>query len=458
MKEETSIRKEVVVIGAGLTGLTTAYYLQERGKDILVLEKENRAGGQIHTFTEEGFVFESGPNTGAVSNPEVAELFQALTPDTRLLEARKEAEIRYIWKGNKFHRLPSGLIGGITTPLFSFPDKFRILGEPFRKKGTDPDESVGSLAARRLGKSFLDYAVDPFVSGVYAGDPMRLTTRYALPKLYALEEQYGGFIRGAIAKAKEPKTERDKLATKKVFSALGGLSTLTDALVKHIGAERIVLSAQNIQVNPDENGWKISYTGPQGEQTIWAKKVVSTIGAYNLPSVFPFIEKKEMDQLSNLVYAPVVQVSVGIKDTGKTRINGFGALVPSREKKDILGILFPSACFEGRAPEKGTLLSFFLGGVKRRELITYSDSQLENLVERDLHQMLKVPADIHPDIIHIFRHEHAIPQYEQSSGARFDTINRLEEQYEGLHLAGNIRDGIGMAHRIWQGTELGKKL
>lgn len=458
MNENATRRKEVVVIGAGLTGLTAAFYLRERGKDVLILEKNDRAGGQIQTFREDGFVFESGPNTGAVSNPEVAELFAALSPDCQLLEARKEAEIRYIWKGNRFHRLPSGLFGGITTPLFSFTDKFRILGEPFRKRGANPDESVGELARRRLGKSFLDYAVDPFVSGVYAGDPMRLTTRYALPKLYDLEQQYGGFIRGAIAKAKEPKTDRDRLATKKVFSAVGGLSNLTEALTRKIGKDNICLSAGDIRITPDENSWKINYSTPEGRQTLWTEKVLSTAGSYNLPGLFPFIDEKEISPITRLDYAPIVQVSVGIKDTGKHKINGFGALVPSREKKDVLGILFPAACFEGRAPEQGTLLSFFLGGVKRRELIALSDRELENLVERNLHEMLRLPKTIHPDLLRIFRHPLAIPQYEQSSGARFEAIRHIEKQYKGLHLAGNIRDGIGMAHRILQGTLLGKEI
>lgn len=206
---------DILIIGAGLTGLTTAFHLTRAGKQVHILERADRVGGQIHTFHENGFVFESGPNTGVVSYPEVAELFAALSPACQLETAHDEAKRRLIWKGDSFRELPSGLLSAVTTPLFSFSDKFRILGEPFRAKGTNPDESVGELAARRLGKSFLDYAVDPFLSGVYAGDPLTLVTRYALPKLYNLEQQYGGFIRGTIAKARLPKTDRDRLATKK---------------------------------------------------------------------------------------------------------------------------------------------------------------------------------------------------------------------------------------------------
>ncbi|MBQ4161840.1 MAG: protoporphyrinogen oxidase, partial [Parabacteroides sp.] len=272
------MEKEVIIIGAGLTGLTTGFWLNRAGIDIQIIEQQNRIGGQIQTFQENGFIYESGPNTGVVSYPEVAELFEALTPTCLLETAREESKRRLIWKGNRFHALPSGLLSAVTTPLFSFYDKFRILGEPFRPKGTNPNESVGELTVRRLGKSFLNYAVDPFLSGVYAGDPMRLVTRYALPKLYNLEQEYGSFIRGSIAKAKLPKTDRDRLATKKVFSATGGLSQLTHAMSKEIGDDRITLSASQVTIQPDNGKWSVIFTTPSGEQKIYAQKVITTTG------------------------------------------------------------------------------------------------------------------------------------------------------------------------------------
>ena len=449
--------EDIVVIGAGLTGLTTAFHLVRRGKKVRVLERSDRVGGQIRTFHEEGFTFESGPNTGVVSYPEVAELFSALAPGCRLETAREESKCRLIWKGDKFRALPSGLLSAVTTPLFSWGDKFRILGEPFRAKGTDPNESVGQLAARRLGKSFLNYAVDPFLSGVYAGDPLKLVTRYALPKLYNLEQQYGSFIRGTIAKARQPKTERDRLATKQVFSASGGLEHLTDAMAAAIGSGNITLQAENIQIRPEGPAWRITFATPEGEQTLSANQVITTVGAYSLPGLLPFIPEDEMDKISNLHYAPVVQASVGFRDTGDLRFAAFGGLVPSCEKKDVLGILFPSACFENRAPGKGALFSFFIGGVKHASLTTWPEEELKELVRHELHAMLKFPVHATPDLIRIFRHPLAIPQYEQSSGERFDTIEKIEKRYPGLTLAGNIKGGIGMADRIRQATEIANK-
>ena len=337
-------------------------------------------------------------------------------------------------------------------------DKFRILGEPFRAKGTNPDESVAELAARRLGKSFVDYAVDPFLSGVYAGNPHTLVTRHALPKLYNLEQDYGSFIKGSIAKAKLPKTERDKLVTKKVFSAVGGLERLAEAMVKAIGKEQITLSANDVKIQPQGNQWLITYRTPEGEQSLIANKVVTTCGAYVLPDLLPFIPKEDIGQISNLHYAPIIQASVGFHNTRGLKFGAFGGLVPSKEKKDVLGILFPSACFVGRSPEEGALFSFFIGGVRHADMLDWSDEKLKDMILKNIHSMLKFPEDAQPDLIKIHRHQKAIPQYEKSSEARFKMIDALQARYPGLILAGNIKGGIGMADRIRQATGIANEL
>ena len=456
------MKTDILIIGAGLTGLTTAYTLASKGKNVQILERMERPGGQILTYHEDGFTFESGPNTGSISTPEVAELFAELEKISdgkcKLETAPDAAKKRLIWKGDKFHALPSGLGSAISTPLFTLGDKFRILGEPWRKKGENPDESVGELTRRRLGKSFVDYAVDPFLSGVYAGDPNTLVTRYALPKLYNLEQNYGSFVRGAMKKAKEPKTDRDRLATKKVFSAVGGLSNITKAMSDYLG-DRITLGINNLKITPSGSTWIATFTDRDGNhQSINALKVVTTCGSYVLPEILPFIEPSTMQKINNLKYAPMVEVSVGIKNTNGLDYKAFGGLVPTCEHKQILGILFPSACFTGRAPEEGALFSYFIGGVKHAAMLEKSDSELTTIVEDVFHEMLKFPKNVNPDLIRIFRHKNAIPQYEITTGERLDTVEQTEHKYEGLYIAGNLRDGIGMAHRIKQARDIALKL
>lgn len=450
------IHHDTVVIGAGLTGLSTAFHLKQHGIDAVVLEKENRIGGQIRTYTENGFTFESGPNTGVVSFPEVTELFQQLEGRCQLEIARESSKRRLIWKGSCFHALPSGLVSAVSTPLFTLSDKFRILGEPWRKKGTDPDEPVGALACRRLGKSFYEYAVDPFVSGVYAGDPMKLTTRYALPKLYRLEAEHGSFIRGSIAKAREPKTDRDRLVTKKVFSAVGGLQCMVEAMAQDL---QIITDAQNIKIIPTDDGqWRVTYEERKETREMTCRHVVTTVGAYALPELLPFIDAERMQKMSRLFYAPIIQVCLGVKDARGLAVPAFGGLVPAKEQKRVLGILFPSECFVKRAPEGGALYSYFIGGARHTDYLQKTDDEIREIAVEAFHSMLKYPVDVKPDMIRIFRHERAIPQYWSDSGERFQTIDELQAQYPGLILAGNMRDGIGMGNRIHQGTEVARQI
>ncbi len=446
-----------VIIGAGLTGLSTAVHLTRAGRRIAVLEHTNRVGGQIQTHTQGDFTFESGPNTGSGAADEVIELFD-ITGVT-IEYARKEAESRLIWKGNRFHPLPSSLMGGIRTPLFTWYDKFRILGEPWRPKGVDPDENIADMVVRRLGRSYLDYAVDPFLSGIYAGDAHTLVTRHALPKLYNLEQNYGSFIRGSISKAKDKK--RSPLATPKpkgqtnIFSARGGLERLSEGMARYIGHNYIHTGITGLNIKPEGSSWIVTFCLPSGESiTLRTPRVITTVGAYALPSMCPFLTALELAPISTLTYAPIIQVAVGVKDTKGHHFPAFGGLIGSREKKDILGILFPSSCFSGRAPEEGLLMSFFMGGVRHRDLLDRSDGDIEDIVIRAMHHMLGLPESITPDMLRIFRHTHAIPQYEVTSEERFHRIDRLQRQYPGLIIAGNLRDGIGMAHRIIQGKNL----
>lgn len=457
---------DVLVIGAGITGLTTALYLQRAGLHVAIIEKASRVGGQIETKHTDGFVCECGPNTGVLSYPEIQELLQDIELEPQI--ASEANKVRQVWKKNRFYPLPSSLYQAVTTPLFTWGDKLRILAEPWRTPGTNPDESVADLVCRRMGRSFLDYAVDPFISGIYAGDVHKLITRYALPKLYALEANYGSFVRGAIAKKKEVKTERDKLATKEVFSVRGGLQSLTDRLSECIGQEHIYLGVDETIVKPIAHGqggvdWEI--TGTQaGEQQVWhAKQVVSTVGAYALPALLPFVSQAKMNLVNNVRYAPVTLVSVALSRLDKTKhssfikaLKAFGSLVPSHAQRPILGILYPSSCFDDRCPNQNdtALLSFFIGGIRYPNVADWSKDKVEEVVREGLYNMLHMPCEVKYSIKNIAPHKHAIPQYEITSVERFQAIQEVEQAYTGLTIAGNLRDGIGLGDRIRQGRQI----
>jgi protoporphyrinogen/coproporphyrinogen III oxidase len=451
---------QTVIIGAGLTGLSTAHFLKKAGKQFLVLEKNDGPGGVINTLQEKGFVYETGPNTGVLGSAEIVEIFDDLKSECEVETADANAQKRYILKNAKWEALPSGLMGGIKTPLFTLKDKFRLLAEPFRSKGTNPNETLSELVRRRMGQSFLDYAIDPFIIGVYAGDPDILVPRYALPKLYNLEQDFGSFIGGAVKKQFKKKSEAEKKVTRKVFSAQGGLSNLVNAMYNRAGKENFVFGASNVQVSlpgdasqKAEGLYKVIYQQDGRLISIQAKHVVFTGGAFELPQVFPFIDHTDMEKFNNLRYAQVIEATLGFDKWEGMPLDGFGGLIPSKEKRQILGVLFMSTLFQNRAPKEGALLTIFLGGIRNKALTELPDEKIKEIVKKEAMDLMSLPS-FNPSLFKLTRYKHAIPQYEASSGERFDTINKLEKQYFGLIFGGNMRDGIGMADRAKQGRML----
>ncbi|HON53510.1 MAG TPA: protoporphyrinogen oxidase, partial [Bacteroidales bacterium] len=391
------------------TGLSIAYFLSQRGISCTIFEQHDRCGGVICTIHHEGFTFECGPNTGVLGNVEIEKLFDELQTSCTLETAQKSAKVRLIWKQGAWRALPSGLWSAITTPLFTFFDKLRILGEPFRKAGTNPNETVYELVLRRMGKSFHDYAVAPFINGVYAGNTKTLVTRFALAKLYALEQTYGSFIRGAIAKAKYNKKHGIPTPSKQVFTCKGGLQNLITALEKNSKAT-IFTQCQNVLVEPFQNEYNVSFTlnGQQENKTF--SHVITTCNAPSLPRVLPWLSTYHTQIFESVEYAPVVQVAVGFKKWKGMDIQAFGGLVPPCENRDILGVLFPSSMFSNRAPQGGAMLSVFLGGMLRPDIIHKTDDEITAIVARELQHMLSIPQ-WNPDLVRIFRYTHASTIY-----------------------------------------------
>jgi protoporphyrinogen/coproporphyrinogen III oxidase len=458
--------KKAVIIGAGLTGLTTGYYLKKAGWKVTILERELRTGGAIHTHRENGFVFESGPNTGVISHPEVTELFEELGSVVTVEPANDEAKRRLIWKDGRWHELPGGLKNGIKTPLFAWKDKLKLLAEPFIKPGKNPNETLADMVKRRMGKSFLDYAVDPFILGIYAGDPSQLVTKYALPKLYNLEQNYGSFIKGSIKKRAEIIREKKdtpdlynyhQKATKEMFSMLGGLDLLVKSLTLKLSEDEILLGCHKITACPSGEAYTVKFQHQSAQKTMDCDAFITTTGTHEIPSILPFLRDDEKQKITDLIYAKVVQIAVGYNKWRGIPLRAFGGLVPSCENRDILGILFLSAFLKNRAPKGGALLSIFVGGIRNPDMVNLKDEEIIKLVTPELQRMMMVP-DCKPDLLRIFKHQHAIPQYGASTGERLQTVKNIEEQFPGLILGGNLRDGIGMADRIRQGVTIAKEL
>lgn len=357
---------------------------------------------------------------------------------------------RLIWKKNKWHALPSGFISAVFTPLFSLYDKFRILGEPFRKKGNNPNETLAELVKRRMGNSFLNYAIDPFILGIYAGDPGYIVPKYALPKLYNLEQKYGSFIGGALKKRKEPKSEDDKKATREIFSVEGGLQQLTNAIVKNIGERNIYKNCSNLKILHSSDAYEVQMDGKaEGGFT----EVITTVNAKELNNLLPFIDKTELLPISNLIYAKVTEITIGFEKWAGAKLDAFGGLVPFREQRNILGVLYMSTLFKNRAPKDGALFTIFVGGIRREELAELNEDELKTLMAAEFKLMMGLDT-FEPDLFKTTHYKHAIAQYGSDSEERIAAIRMIESKNQGLHLAGSIGNGVGIADRVKQGKDL----
>jgi oxygen-dependent protoporphyrinogen oxidase len=450
--------RDVIIIGAGITGLATAHHLKKAGKDFLVLEQSDKVGGVINTVKENAYTYELGPNSGVIGNIEVIRLFEDLKLDCELELANENVKKRWILKNTKWEQLPGGLMDAVKTPLFTLKDKFRILGEPFRSPGKNPHETLAELVKRRLGQSFLDYAIDPFILGVYAGDPNRLVPKYALPKLYNLEQDYGSFIGGTIRKSFIKKTEDDKKVSRNVFSAKGGLYSIITAIYKRIGKETVMLNCNQIQLKPVDDHFIVTYINAEGNMVeLQAKKVVSTVGAYHIDKIAPFINQDTLKKINALHYTRVIEIVLGFDKWEGIPLKAFGGLIPFKEKRDILGALFMSSLFSDRAPKQGALFSIFMGGVRRPEIYQLPDNEVESILKREVSELFHL-KEYKPDLLKIIRHEWAIPQYEADSGERFKAIEAVEKKYPGFIIGGNLRNGIGMADRILQAKILADEI
>ena len=434
---------DAVVIGGGISGLSAAFELDRAGLATIVLEAADRVGGAIDTRRSGGWVFERGPNT-VLGKPPVLRLLEEAGLDDATVTAGPEAKRRYLWKDDALHPLPGGPIGFLRTPLFSPGAKLRLLREPFVGRApADREESIAQFVRRRLGREFLDYAVGPFVSGVYAGDPERLSVRWAVPRIHSLEVEHGSLIRGALARRKGP------APAGAMTSFRTGLDTLPERLARIVGQRGSVRTRTACR--------DLSRSGPDfvvetENETFRTARVVVTTPADVAASLLP-----EAADLAAIPYAPVVVASFGFRRSDvRHPLDGFGFLAPRRESLRILGCLVPSSIFPDRVPEDHVLLTVFAGGATDPEILDLANDRLRTLVLQDLDRSLGISGD--PVVEDLRRWPRAIPQYEVGHGRFVDLAASVESRHPGLALAGNYLSGPSVPDCIDHGRRKAKRI
>jgi oxygen-dependent protoporphyrinogen oxidase len=437
---------DVLVVGAGISGLTTAFHLARGGRRVAVVESSPRVGGAVQTHDDGPWRFELGPNTVLENHPAVTRLITEAGLDGEKLTASPQAKRRYLWKGGRLVPLPSSALAFLGTSLFPAGAKLRLLREPWIAPARrDADESIADFVRRRIGQAFLDYAVGPFVSGVYAGDPERLSVRWAVPKIYALERDHGSLIRGAFAKRKGPAPGGA------MISLRGGLEELPRHLARVIGDVRTGLACARVLAG---DGVLRAETA-QG--AIEARRLVVTAPADVAASLLADLTAGASLRLQDIPYAAVAVVSLGYRRADVAHaLDGFGFLVPRKEGLKILGCLFPSTLFPARAPEGHVALSAFVGGSLDGETPRAPEESILATVEAEVARALGTRAA--PVYRLVRRWPRAIPQYELGHGRFVELGQELENRHPGLHLGGNWLRGVSVPDCIKNATALAEEI
>lgn len=445
---------KIAIIGGGISGLTIAYLLNKNGFEVKLFEKNTYPGGNIKTENINGFLIEHGPNSTLETSPLLNQLFNELGIFSRKVYASDNAKKRYILKNGKLHALPLNPLSFLASQLFSAKAKLRLLKEPFIHSKSNPSETIAEFTQRRLGKEFLDYAIDPFVAGVFAGDPFNLNVKTAFPKLYDLEQNYGSLIKGAFESRKERKaSEEQSKQSAKSFSFKNGMGELVDSLynaVKNIS----VTNAEVTQINTENSEYEIFYKKDGSIQKKSFDIIVLAVPAYAASNLLRNFDNGITGGLGNIYYPPVTVVTMGFKNDSLGFIpDGFGFLVPKKENRKILGSLWTSAIFSERAPEGYSLLTNFIGGSRNPELAGEDYDTLTKIVLNELNSIMGLKGS--PEFVKIIRWNKAIPQYGRGHSSLTEKLNDFQNKKNGIYICNNYYKGISVcdcivnAHKIY---------
>jgi oxygen-dependent protoporphyrinogen oxidase len=438
---------KIIIVGAGISGLSTAWFLHQQGHHVEVLEQNDKVGGSIQTFLDQGFLVDCGPNSILDRDDKVRSLAEAVGMGLEISEANPAAKTRFIAKNGQLMPLPLSPGAFIKTPLFSLSGKLRLLLEPLKTRAIE-EETVAQFVRRRLGQDFLDWAIDPFVSGVYAGDPNRLSVRAATAKIYALEAEYGSLFIGAIRHMQQHRAS-GPTPQGRLISFRQGMHSLPATITRALGD--VVKTGHKVtQLELKSTGdWRVK--SGQGEHD--ADKVVLALPAHPCAKLVNTLDTDMTHALMDIPYAAVASVALGFKrlQVGHP-LDGFGVLLPSRLGMQTLGALFSSTLFGYRAPQDHVLLTAFIGGARNPAIIERSQNEITGRVLQNLRHLLHISGK--PVFHSVTLWPKAIPQYELGHLERIQRVDSALKNLPGLYVRANWRDGISLADCVANAAEL----
>lgn len=438
-------RVKIAIAGAGISGLATAHAILQRDPlaEVVVFESAPRHGGKVLTErTPEGYLCEWGVNAFLDKVPRTLELARelGLAPTPADVSAKK----RFVFSEGALHKLPEKPPEFFRSRLLSAPARLRVIGEVFSGRAKKPDETLEEFGVRHLGREAFEKLIDPMASGVFAGDARTMSLKSCFPRIHEVENEHGSLIRGLVklqkAARKAGKKDTPGPGPGGILTSFeGGMAEMTDALAARLG-DRIHYGAavRNIEFTGDAY---LVQTEDGGEEP--CQLLVLASPAYAQAAMLKTTAPGISELLEGIAYPPLAVVCLGFDraDVGG-EMDGFGFLVPSRERRQILGTVADSYVFPNRAPKGRVLLRTMVGGARNPGPALLDDGPLLDTVRADLREIMGVAAE--PEFASIYRHEKAIPQYLVGHADRLAEIERQRAAFPGLFLTGNAYRGVSL--------------
>ncbi len=430
---------DAIVVGGGISGLTAAWRLVSAGRDIVLLESSGRPGGVIQTGNSYGFLVERGPNSLRL-NDAIETVVSGIQARDLLIAGDPRAP-RYLYHNGRLQRAPMGPLSAVTTGLLTKRAKLRLLAEPFvRRRTHDSDESVDSFVTRRLGREVQEVLVSAFLSGVYAGDPARMSAAAVFPRLIELEREHGSLLRGALAVIREKRrspTPRPPRRPMTLVSFSGGLQRLPECISVRLG-ERLRLNCPVGRVDRERGGYLVeSAEGPLRARSLYLATPAGAAARLLAP-----LDSTLAGLLDEIEYAALASVTIAYRsEVIGGPVEGFGFLAPRSAGLRVLGGIFASSLFPDRAPPGWHSFTCFVGGATDPQAVSLRDDALVEIVANDLRRALRADAD--PKLIELTRWSQAIPQYNLGHPARVAAIEERAARL-GVRLLGNYLTGVAV--------------
>jgi oxygen-dependent protoporphyrinogen oxidase len=443
----------VVVVGAGISGLSAAFTLQEAAHrrraplDLTVLEGAPEAGGHARTRLVDGFLVEAGPNGFLDKSPEARVLVDSLGLAARLVEARSEARKRFVLRHGRLCPVPDSPASLLTSPVLSLPGRLRLLCEPFVGSTSRDNETVYDFARRRIGAEAAEALVDTAVAGISAGDSHQLSVAAQFPLMLAMERDHGSLVRAMFAR------RRSGIGPPRLVAFDAGMRTLTGELASRLG-DSVRLSTRVQAIGRVGGEWRVQV---EGRDAIRADHVLVAAPARTAAPMLHAFDASLSAALDAIPYAGLAVVSLGYRTADVARLlDGYGYLVARSEGLTTLGVLWESSIFPARAPEHAVLLRVMLGGSRRPEVVEWTDSERARVARSELASVMGITAEpVHQSVT---TWPQAIAQYTVGHLERRAAIASHVERHPGLAVCGTAYDGVSFTDAIASGVRAGERL